>query len=153
MLPGGVRFLLVVADDLGAGPATSRAIVELAAAGILTGTVLLVNSSHAEHAVSLWTKAAPPADLGWHPCLTMDPPIARPRGVPRRAGRDGNPWPLRQFGPRVLAGRIRRAEIERELRAQWRRFVSLTGRYPTVVNTHQHAGLFGPVGSVLREIL
>jgi predicted glycoside hydrolase/deacetylase ChbG (UPF0249 family) len=152
-MPRGVRSLLVVADDLGIGPATSRAIVELASAGVVTGTVLLVNSPHAEHAVNLWAKAAPRADLGWHPCLTMDPPVAPPGEVPSLVGPDGNLWPLRQFVPRVLAGRVRRAEVERELLAQWRRFVALTGRYPALVNTHQHAGLFGPVGATLREIL
>ena len=45
------RSLVVVADDLGIGPATSHGILHLAALGKVTATVLLVNSPHAEAAV------------------------------------------------------------------------------------------------------
>src|SRR5437588_127944 len=45
-----VRCLVVVADDFGIGPATSRGILDLAAKGLVTGTVLLVNSPYAEEA-------------------------------------------------------------------------------------------------------
>src|SRR5262249_33866692 len=40
-----------------------------------------------------------------------------------------------------------------ELRAQYRRFVELVGRRPTLVNSHQHAALFPPVGDVLLRLL
>ena len=36
------RFLIVLADDFGIGPETSRGILELAARRIVTGTVLAV---------------------------------------------------------------------------------------------------------------
>src|SRR5262245_40029297 len=72
------RCLVVVADDYGIGPETSRGILELAQLGVVTGTVLLVNSPHAEEAARRWRAARPDADLGWHPCLTMDSPVLRP---------------------------------------------------------------------------
>jgi len=45
------RYLTVVADDFGIGPATSRGILDLAAKNLVTGTVLIVNSPYAEEAV------------------------------------------------------------------------------------------------------
>ena len=47
----GPRSLIVVADDYGIGPATSRGILDLAAEGLVTGAVLLVNSPHAAEGV------------------------------------------------------------------------------------------------------
>ena len=68
------RALVVVADDYGIGPATSRAILELAAADRLSASVLLVNSPHAVEAVRQWRAAGGNhcLTLGWHVCLTMD---------------------------------------------------------------------------------
>ena len=57
MAPGQPRVLLVVADDFGIGPATTAGILHLAGKGVVTGTVLLVNSPYAEEAVGLWNRA------------------------------------------------------------------------------------------------
>jgi predicted glycoside hydrolase/deacetylase ChbG (UPF0249 family) len=148
-----VRILAIVADDYGIGPETSRAILELARAGVVTGTVLLVNAPTTEAAVKAWRAAAPAADLGWHPCLTMDRPIAPPGEVPSLVGSDGCLWPLRHFLVRLLAGWIRPDHVYRELTAQMHRFRDLTGEAPRLVNAHQHINLFGPVGAILRDVL
>jgi predicted glycoside hydrolase/deacetylase ChbG (UPF0249 family) len=147
------RLLMVVADDYGIGPETSRAILELTRTGVVTGTVLLVNSPYVESAVKAWRSARVRADLGWHPCLTMDPPVAPAREVASLLGPDGCMLPLRQFLPRLLLRQIRPEHIHRELRAQWERFRELTGSAPSLVNTHQHVGVFPPVGAILRDLL
>jgi predicted glycoside hydrolase/deacetylase ChbG (UPF0249 family) len=147
------RLLLVTADDFGIGPETSRGILELAARGAVTATVLLVNSPHAEGAVHAWRRAGEPAELGWHPCLTLDRPVAPPGRVPSLVDADGRLWPLSRFLRRLLTGRVRRAEIETELRAQLDRYRDLVGHAPSVVNTHQHVALFPPVGAVLDALL
>src|SRR5947209_16873441 len=87
----GMRFLVVTADDFGIGPATSRGILDLAARGKVTGTVLLVNSPHAAEAVRDWRRAGGPGrlDLGWHACLTLDRPVLPPRQVPSLVRPDG----------------------------------------------------------------
>ena len=76
------RSLVVVADDYGIGPATSDGILRLCRAGVVTGTVMLVNSPFAAEAVRSWNKAGVGADLGWHPCLTLDSPILPGSQVP-----------------------------------------------------------------------
>jgi predicted glycoside hydrolase/deacetylase ChbG (UPF0249 family) len=127
--------------------------VELAAAGIITAAVLLANSPYAAAAVRAWRTAAPAADLGWHPCLTLDEPAAPPGEVSSLIGADGRMHPLGRFLTRLHLGRIRAEHIRRELEAQYHRFLDLTGHAPVVVNSHQHVALFGPVGAILRDVL
>jgi len=147
------RSLIVVADDYGIGPETSRGILELATEGVVTGTVLLVNSPYAADAVRAWRAAGEPMEMGWHPNLTMDRPCAPPEAVASLLGPDGLLWPLGRFLARLHLRLLRAGEIETELRAQYRRYVALVGRPPLLVNSHQHVALFGPVGKALLRVL
>src|ERR1700722_12038006 len=122
------RHLLVIADDFGIGPETSRGILDLAARGLVTGTVLLVNSPHAPAAVAAWHRSGARADLGWHPCLTLDGPVSPPARVPSLVDFDGKFWPLGRFLRRLRSGRIAPQDIRTELLAQYQRFVDLVGR-------------------------
>jgi predicted glycoside hydrolase/deacetylase ChbG (UPF0249 family) len=147
------RHLLVIADDFGIGPETSRGILDLAARGLVTGTVLLANSRHAERAVTAWRWAGEPAELGWHPCLTLDAPVSPPGAVASLVGFDGKFWSLATFLRRLFAGRIRPEDVRTELLAQRQRFIDLVGRPPRLVNSHQHVALFGVVRSALLDLL
>jgi len=148
-----LRYLVVGADDFGMGPATSRGILDLAAKGLVTGTVLLVNSPYAEETVRAWRQSGSRLEIGWHPCLTMDPPILPVKQVPSLVGPDGCFWPLGAFMRRAFLGRIQASEVEAELSAQLQRFWDLCGRPPSLVNSHQHVQLFHPVGVTLQRIL
>jgi chitin disaccharide deacetylase len=149
----GKRFLVVTADDFGIGPATTHGILDLAAQGLVTCSVLLVNSPYAEPAVRAWRQAGRPLELGWHPCLTLDRPLLPAEQVPSLVGPDGRFHPLGRFLRRLLLGRIDSAEAEAELRAQLTRFAELVGHPPTVVNSHHHVQVFSPVGDILTELL
>jgi predicted glycoside hydrolase/deacetylase ChbG (UPF0249 family) len=149
----GSRYLVVTADDFGIGPATSQGILELAARGRVTGSVLLVNSPHAEAAVRTWRQAGASLELGWHPCLTLDRPVLPAAQVTSLVAPDGRFWRLGRLVQRLYRGLARPAEIEAELRAQHRRFLDLVGRPPPVVNAHHHIQVFPPVGTLLRRIL
>jgi chitin disaccharide deacetylase len=145
--------MTIVADDYGIGPETSRGILDLARDGILTATVMIVNCDDAERAVDAWRKAAPDADLGWHPNLTLDRPIAPPESVPTLVRPDGTFWPLGDFLKRVLLRKLSYDDILREWRAQYRRFVDMVGSPPPVVNSHQHVSLFPPAENALFDLL
>jgi chitin disaccharide deacetylase len=147
------RSLLIIADDFGIGPQTSRAILDLAAAGRVTGTVLLVNSPYAEHAVQTWRTAGCQLEVGWHPCLTLDRPILAPAQVASLIDRRGYFHSLDQFMRRLFLGKIDLDEVESELRAQLERFIALTGREPTLVNFHHHLHVFTPICQVVCALL
>jgi chitin disaccharide deacetylase len=149
----GKRYLVVTADDYGIGPATSQGILDLAGRGLVTCSVLIVNSPHADLAVRAWRQAGCPMELGWHPCLTLDRPVLPPERVPSLVGPDGCFWRLGDFVKRACLGWIDADDVAAEMGAQLRRFLDLVGHPPTVVNSHQHAQLFRPVGRVLLELL
>jgi len=150
---GSPRFLIVIADDYGIGPETSRGILEPAQCGAVTGTVLLVNSPSAEADVAAWRRGGSRLQLGWHPCLTLDAPLLPPGRVPSLVGPDGRFWRLGQFLRRLLRRRVRPEEIEAELRAQLARFHDLVGGPPGLVNAHHHVQVFPPVGAILEGLL
>jgi chitin disaccharide deacetylase len=149
----GLRQLVVVADDFGIGPETDRGILDVAADGRITATVLLVNSPYAERAVANWNRAGRPVELGWHPALTLDRPILPPERVPSLVDSAGFFHPLSRFLRNSLLGHIHEAEVRAELAAQYERFVELVGEPPKLVNSHQHASLFRPVTAALRDVL
>ena len=145
------RRLFVVADDYGIGPETLRGIRELLAEGSLDATVLLVNSPHAEADVRAWHRAGRPGVMGWHPCLTMDAPVAA--RVPALTERGGRLPSLGRFAAGLLLGRVRSRDIVTELDAQFGRFVELVGHAPQLVNGHKHVHAFPVVASALVEVL
>ena len=119
----------------------------------MTATVLIVNAPDAELAVQAWQTADPPADLGWHPNLTLDRPVLPASAVPSLVRPDGTFWPLGPFLCRLSLGRIRCADVWAEWSAQYRRFVDLVGHAPVLVNSHQHVGLFAPCDRALMNVL
>ena len=145
--------LIVIADDYGIGPETSRGILELALLGRIDGTVLLVNSPFAADAVARWRAAGRPVELGWHPNLTLDRPITPRRRVPSLVRGDGSFHSLGSFLIRLGLGLVRRDDLETELRAQFHRYLELVGTTPTLVNSHQHVAVFPPVREVLIDLL
>ncbi|MFO0938420.1 MAG: ChbG/HpnK family deacetylase [Gemmataceae bacterium] len=147
------RRLVVTADDFGIGIETSRGILDLGKEGIVTSTVLLVNSPHAAESVDMWHQAGQPVELGWHPCLTLDSPVLPAEQVPTLTGHDGRFNPLGTFLKRLLRGQISERELMDELNAQYDRYLQLVGSPPQNVNGHHHVHAFGMVGRVIRSIL
>jgi predicted glycoside hydrolase/deacetylase ChbG (UPF0249 family) len=66
---GGVKFLIVNADDFGASVGINRAIVELHALGVVTSASLMITMPAAAEAVRL-AKSAPRLGVGLHVTLT-----------------------------------------------------------------------------------
>jgi predicted glycoside hydrolase/deacetylase ChbG (UPF0249 family) len=106
-----VTFLIVNADDFGYGPGVNRGVVEAHDRGLLTSAGLMVNAPGTEEAVRL-AAARPRLSLGLHVNFTNE------------AQR------LVEFDdPEVC-----RIELQR----QFDRFVELTGKLPSHLDSHQH---------------
>jgi chitin disaccharide deacetylase len=144
--------LVVTADDFGIGLETSRGILDLAARGAVTSTVLLVNSPFAAASVALWNKLGRPVELGWHPALTLDAPLSPPEHVPTLVDASGRFLNLGGLLKRLLRGRVRREELLLELNAQYDHFLELVGSPPPCVNFHHHLHVFPAIGAALREL-
>lgn len=148
-----MRYLLVIADDFGIGPATSEGILQLAQRGLVGSSVLMANSPFVEQAVKTWTAAGKALELGWHPALTNDRPILPPGRVPSLVDQEGKFHPLGLFLRRLFSGAIDSAHVQAELAAQFDRCTELLGMAPQVVNAHHHIHVFRPIAAILREII
>ena len=137
---GGRRQLVVIADDYGIGPRTSAGILELAQQGLVTGSVLLVNSPYAETEVANWDAAGRPMELGWHPNLTLDAPVLPARRVLSLVNAKGRFWPLGTFMKRLFFSRINTVEVACRVPSRsLKRFVSTWwAGLPRLLNSHQH---------------
>ena len=149
------RSLVVVADDYGIGPLTSRTLLGLGSECRISASVLLVNSPHAAESVREWRRAGGPRclELGWHVCLTMDRPVLPARDVPSLVDAQGVFLTLGRLLARLTAGRIVLSEVRAELKAQHERFCQLTGQFPLVVNGHHHVHVFPGIAAVLLDLL
>ncbi len=128
------------ADDFGLAPAHTRRVAALRAKGLLTDVSLLANGTSFREAAGGLT-AAGLLETGVHLCITGgERPVSAPRDVPSLLSGAG----FRAHWPAVLlaltAGRIRRAEVEREWEAQIARAEG-AGLRVTHLDSHQNLHL------------
>jgi predicted glycoside hydrolase/deacetylase ChbG (UPF0249 family) len=128
------RFLIVNADDFGAGPAVNRAIATSYEKGIVTSASLLVRRPFANQAAA-YARSHPELSLGLHVDL--------------------GEWFRTESGdwvPRYELHMRDEEAAEHEISLQLEEFERLTGRGPTHLDSHQHIHKREPVKSALTGI-
>jgi predicted glycoside hydrolase/deacetylase ChbG (UPF0249 family) len=145
-----VGRLILNADDFGLTAGVNRAIAELHQAGRLTSATLMARAAATDEAVEL-ARALPTLGVGCHVVLVDgEPQLPAPRLPTLTDPRTGRFHPtLGAFLQRLLAGRIRSAEIEAEAAAQIALLQS-KGVTLTHIDTHKHTHMFS---AVLRPVL
>lgn len=128
-----VRILIVNADDFGFSPGINAGIIEAHRSGIVTSTSLMVRQPAAAEAAEL-ARSCPDLSVGLHIDLCE--------------------WVF-EDADWVLSYEVvpmdDPAAVEREVLSQFARFVELTGRQPTHVDSHQHVHRSEPLRSILRH--
>src|SRR5262245_12244550 len=108
-------------------PGISRGILEAHTRGVVTSTTVLVNAHGAAEAL-VAARSASRLGLGLHVNLSFGRPVLPSDAVPSLVDGDG------RFlsGSRLLAAmkHFRADEVQREVAAQFSRFVQLVGRPP-----------------------
>ena len=132
--------VILNADDFGLAPAHTHRVAALRAKGLLTDVSLLANGTSFSEASRSLT-AAGLFETGVHLCITGgERPVSAPRDVPSLLSGVS----FRAHWPGVLlaltAGRIRRAEVEREWEAQIARAEG-AGLRVTHLDSHQNLHL------------
>jgi predicted glycoside hydrolase/deacetylase ChbG (UPF0249 family) len=128
------RVLVVNADDLGLSDGVNRGVARAHDEGIVTSTSAMVRQAAIEEAAALALER-PELGVGLHVDLS------------EWVYRDGEWLPLYE----VVVADDREA-VEAEVAAQLARFVSLFGRQPTHLDSHQHRHAEEPVRSVVVEM-
>jgi predicted glycoside hydrolase/deacetylase ChbG (UPF0249 family) len=135
-----LRRLIVNADDFGMTPGVSAGILRAARHGVVTSTTALVTADIDRDQLAAALDSG--LGLGIHLNLTLGKPLTRARSLV-----DGDGRLVRD--PRRAAARADVKEVEEEIEAQIERFIALTRRPPTHLDTHHHVGLFSPVDDVV----
>ncbi len=134
--------LLVQGDDFGFTKAVTYGIVDAIDNGILRNTGLFANMPAAELAVS-FMEDRPQACFGIDFNLVSGPSVSDPKDIPHLVDENGQ---FIRSGVRIHDERWKSEEgrremfpydeVYREIRAQYDRFVELTGRKPGYLHTH-----------------
>jgi chitin disaccharide deacetylase len=129
-----MRAIIVNADDLGRTVGINDGIFEAHRRGVVSSATLMVGAPATDHAVR-HLEGYPDLGVGLHVTLTGggEPTLGRAR-VPSLVGADG----AMPRSPAAL-GAADAEELLAEVRHQVHRFVSLTGRLPTHLDSHHHA--------------
>ena len=129
--------LIVHADDFGLTEHVNAGIVQAHREGILTSASITANGVAFAQAITL-ARANPSLDVGIHLTLVEEMPVLHPESIPSLVERDGRfPPHASNFFLKYLSGRIRLAEIRRELEAQIQKILA-TGIRVTHFDSHQH---------------
>lgn len=137
--------LIVNADDFGLTDGVTYGILDAMRKGIVTSTTMMVNTPGTEQAAEIVRKN-PELAVGLHINISLGFPLTEA-------------YSLTENGvflkPSVIGSddRYNEEELYREMRAQYLRFVELTGRKPTHMDSHLYAHQkFLKVGVAIRKL-
>lgn len=116
------------------------AIIDTFEEGGVTSTTLMVNAGATEDAVDK-AKRSPGLGVGLHFNITLGRPISSPQSVASLVDETGQFYSRGTLAAKLLFGRVSKAELERELRAQFGQMRAL-GLSPTHIDSHQHLHSF-----------
>ncbi len=128
--------LIINADDFGLTKATNLAIEELAKLGIITSTTVMVNMPYAKEVSSL--KTIKVFSIGLHLNFTEGTPLSDPNDIGSLVDKSGRFFSYETFIRKLYYGQIKKADMEIELEAQFRRLEAMIGRKPDHIDSHQN---------------
>lgn len=128
-----MKKLLLRADDLGFSEGVNYGIAKTVQNGLIRNCGVMVNMAATEHAVRLFQGI--PCCLGLHCNVSVGRPVCDPATVPSLVDGDGIFHNSRRY--RNAAAEFAAVDdLERELTAQYRRFLELFGHKPAYFEAH-----------------
>ena len=146
-----MRRLIVNADDFGLHAAVNRGILTAHTEGIVSSTSLMAGGAAFDDAVRI-ARHCPQLGVGVHLTLVGARPVlpvAEVSSLLDEAGDFYGSYPL--FIKRFLRGKIRLAEVERELAAQIDR-IRMAGIQPSHLDSHQHLHVLPGIGGLVLDL-
>jgi len=140
--------LIITADDFGLNPKTNRNITELFLRKKIHRASLLVNFPSSKKALKLAKKYQIP--IGLHFNLIEGRPLSPPFEIKTLTNSRGLFYPSYIFLPKLISGKIKTSEIEKELLAQLN-FLKINGVPATFINSHQNIHLFPPIYQIIKK--
>lgn len=132
--------LIVNSDDYGRSSNISHGIRQAHLQGVVTSTTCMMNFANVVDDLALALQETPDLGLGVHLVLTAGRPLLPAAQLPTLTTPAGAFHKLDQLTARLAE--INPAEAKAEWRAQVERFVQVTGRTPTHLDSHHHSSYF-----------
>ena len=131
-----MKQLIINADDFGFSAHTVDWTLRCFEAGVLSSATLMAGAAEFPRAAA-FARANPQWSFGLHLVVSDELPLCRPETIPSMVAENGRLWPTRQFMLRSALGMIRRADLEREIRAQFQQLRD-TGVAVSHLDGHGH---------------
>lgn len=135
--------LIVNADDFGFSPGVNQGILHAHRNGIVTSTTVMVNLDYAESGLVTLLQEAPTIGIGLHINLTQGRPVSSPERVSSLVDSDGNFYPETKIVE--VAAQFDGDHLYEEIAAQLERFIAISGREPTHLDSHYHIAFLHPL--------
>ncbi|MBX3272957.1 MAG: ChbG/HpnK family deacetylase [Sandaracinaceae bacterium] len=143
--------LVITADDLGLDPRRDDGIFDAFARGAITQASFMVTGPSAASAAERARACGLP--VGLHLDLTETPPSAPPDQIASLLDAEGAKLGKHGLREALAAGRVERAHVEREARAQLTAFARAFGAPPDHVDGHQHVHAVPALAELLAPVL
>ena len=132
--------LIINSDDYGRTTLISQGIREAHLHGVVSSTTCMMNFPNAAHDITLALQETPNLGLGVHLMLTSGSPLSPPENVPTLVTAENRFPNLTQFLNRLYS--VNPTEVKAEWRRQIEKFIQLTGRHPTHLDSHHHSSYY-----------
>lgn len=145
------RSLIVNADDFGLTKGVNMGVIRSFKEGVVTSASLLSVGRYFDNAVEL-AKENPGLDIGIHLCLTEERPVLEKKYIPSLVDKNScSLKPRWNFIFCYILGKIRYAEVEKELDAQIRK-ISEKGLRITHIDSHGYMHMLPGVLAVVIKL-
>ncbi|MBI4130558.1 ChbG/HpnK family deacetylase [Candidatus Roizmanbacteria bacterium] len=146
-----MKRIALHADDYGYHPHNDSYMLRLLDSGILSSVSIIATHSSKQSLRRLRSLGKRKSiSCGLHFNIVEGKSLASPNRIPSLVDRKGNFYPRHVFLVRLLSGRIQKADVAEELRAQYAA-LSEDGIHITAIDTHQHMHAFSPVSDVVSS--
>jgi predicted glycoside hydrolase/deacetylase ChbG (UPF0249 family) len=136
--------IIICADDFGISAGVNRAIVDLAARGRLSAiSCMSVGPAWAEGAAALKAAQAN-VDVGLHLTFTYLPPLTKEWGERFPS--------LKEIILKSWARLLNKNLVEKEIRAQFEKFIAVWGAPPDFIDGHQHVHILPVIRDALLRL-
>lgn len=143
--------LKIIADDFGFHRSINEGIAYLLKDGYIDGASLMADGQAFDDVVGR-LRGLENLSIGVHLVLVEEKPVLSGEQVPSLVGRQGSLHKnYTSFFGRYITGRIRKSDIEKELKAQIEKCIS-SGVKPDFLNSHQHLHLLPGITDIVIKL-
>lgn len=140
--------IIINADDFGMTKSVNQAIFEIAKAGSLTSTTVMVNMPYAYEAKDLLNLNI---SIGLHFNLTEGKPVSPANSIRSLVDNRGIFLGKPEFVRRISAGKVKQDEVLAELEAQYNKLYEIIGERLDHMDSHQGLNKLNVVSSALLK--